>query len=96
MNSDLRLSVTQELLYQSIHFHGADTQRQKAAEECAELIQALMKYQLRVGSIRKVAEEVADVQIMAEQLELMIGGGLVAEFRFEKLQRLARRMEGLE
>lgn len=45
-------------------YYGLDNQLNKTIEECAELIQALVKLESRENTI----EEIADVQIMLKQM----------------------------
>ena len=61
------------LLRNIIALNGKETQCRMAMEECAELIQAVNKC-LRYptgASIANLTEEIADVEIMIEQLKLM-------------------------
>ena len=71
---------------------GPDSQMEKAIEECAELIDALCKFRReRVGTI-DVVTEIADVQIMCEQLAYMFGEQTVADERQRKIERLQKRL----
>ena len=71
---------------------GPESQIQKAIEECAELIDALCKFRgERVGPI-DVVTEIADVQIMCEQLSYMFGEKMVADERARKIDRLKKRL----
>ena len=45
-------------------YYGLDNQTDKTIEECAELIQALVKLESRENTI----EEIADMQIMLKQM----------------------------
>jgi NTP pyrophosphatase (non-canonical NTP hydrolase) len=79
-------------------FRSIDLQLYVAVEELAELIKAVCKF-LRHGSLTKtvkdeVAGEIADVQIMCEQLTLMFGiEQEVGIAKMAKLQRLKERIE---
>lgn len=58
------------------HRYGLEHQLGVAQEECAELIQAISKMRrnrMDTGMIEKVSEEMADVEIMIEQLKELIG-----------------------
>ena len=81
--------------------NGESNQRRMAIEECSELIKALCKYDryfadedvdkriLRLNII----EEMADVEIMLEQLKLMFDfNGDFEKAKESKLKRLARRL----
>ena len=71
---------------------GTDSQMNMAIEECSELIDALCKFRRkRVGSI-DVITEIADVQIMCEQLAYMFGDEKVSDERKRKIERLQKRM----
>lgn len=71
---------------------GPESQINMAIEECAELINALCKFRRqRVGPI-DIVTEVADVQIMCEQLAYMFGEETVADERKRKIERLEKRI----
>lgn len=74
------------ILEKNIAKHGIIHQKVKAMEECAELIQALAK-----GDKLNIAEEMADVLIMIDQLKLIFNNErLVEEFKVIKLERMGR------
>ena len=80
-----------EKLYRNaIGNYGESAQMIVAMEECSELIQAISK-KLR-GRDTNVEEEVADVEIMLEQLKLMCNESLVEDFKEKKLERLEQRL----
>lgn len=71
---------------------GPESQINMAIEECAELINALCKLRRdRVGTI-DVVTEIADVQIMCEQLAYMFGEQTVSDERKRKIERLQKRL----
>ena len=81
--------------------YGAYPQSIQAVEEMAELTQALTKFWRYKGTdperIRElknnIYEELADVQLMIEQLMyLYIGEGIVENILFEKIDRQLRRI----
>lgn len=75
-----------KLLLENIKQNGKDKQVLKTIEECAELIQALAK-----GDNLNIAEEMADVLIMIDQLKLIFNNErLVEEFKVIKLERMGR------
>ena len=81
----------QKILRQTIEAHGESTQLLKLMEEMAELQKEVCKYQLGAENLTHIAEEAADVLIMLEQLELMLGiGHMIAAQREWKLQRLQK------
>ena len=93
--------INNEIVYrsdiekQAIETFGEKAQKIKAAEECAELIQALSK---EIGSggkdervLDNVAEEIADVKIMLEQLQIIYGNSeRVEEYETQKIRRLSK------
>ena len=69
--------------------YGMAKQRLKLCEECAELIQAILK-----GDEKHIAEEIADVSIMIEQITYgMKNEKLVKSFMRMKLVRQIARMK---
>ena len=59
----------------------------------AELQKELCKHARGKENRAQIAEEIADVQIMLEQMELLHGcAGLVAGFKAQKLDRLEKRL----
>lgn len=56
-----------------IDHYGADAQKVKAIEELSELQKEIAKDLIGQGSIENVAEEIADVQIMLRQLQMIYG-----------------------
>ena len=82
------------LLKNAIDLFGRDHQLLKAAEELGELSCALCRMMEEEGSRLHVAEEMADVEIMLEQLKMILHNeDMVASFRRLKLNRLAARVE---
>lgn len=83
----------------AIEKYGATAQRRQMIEEMAELTQALCKME-RVpespacdSARNHVLEEIADVQIMLNQMQLLYGD--CTDWEIKKLERLAWRM-GME
>lgn len=97
----MRTEIEKEKLYRkAIQTWGTLAQIDKAVEECAELIQALQKRKLDVAPsfIDDVLEEMADVEIMLEQLKDMFDYKFMEDSRFKqmkrmKLKRLEKRLE---
>lgn len=78
------------ILEKAIKTYGAESQVNMAIEECAELINALEKYRRgRIGGL-EVITEIADVQIMCAQLEMIFGSA--ENERDFKIRRLNERM----
>lgn len=79
------------------HF-GLKNQQAKTIEECSELIQAISKIQIEgfdVEGYYDLVEEIADVEIMIEQLKFLheIDEQLIIAFKKEKIERTIRRYE---
>jgi len=77
---------------------GIDAQVLMLAEEAAELSVAAAKL-LRhhdLESVQRLAEEIADVQIMIEQMCVASDnlGAMIEEWKLGKIARLKKRLEG--
>ena len=84
------MSIT-KIQKEALALHGARSQAIKAIEEMAELITALTK-DLNM-SPSNVEEEIADVQIMMEQLKEVYDSKEIEKHRRRKLYRLKKRVE---
>ena len=97
-------SKDQEVLERAIDTFGIDSQVDMAIEEMAELTKALLKYRrccngdIYVDDKDKlfgnVIEEMADVQIMLNQLYIMFGEPV--NYPKEKINRLKNRLDRLQ
>ena len=86
-------NVRRAILRAAIAHYGRGNQQLKAIEELSELIRALA----RGDDSENVAEEMADVRIMLDQLEIMFGNREdVRRIEMEKLDRLNRRLNVTE
>ena len=74
---------------------GFDAQKTMAVEECAELINALCKEKRGRATDEDIITEIADVQIMCEQLAIIYGKEKVRQERLRKLLRLHKRIQSL-
>ena len=85
------------LLDRAITTYGAPAQMDMAVEEMAELTKALCKIKRAqagcevTAAIGNVIEEMADVQIMLDQLRIIFGRS-TTEIEEDKLRRLLRRI----
>lgn len=80
-----------ELYRLALSTYGAQAQTMMVMEEMAELQKELCKHARGKENRAQIAEEIADVQIMLEQMELLHGcAGLVAGFKAQKLERLEK------
>jgi len=88
-----------DIMLRAIHRYGEAAQIDMAVEEMAELTKALCKVKratpgaTTTAAIANVIEEIADVQIMLDQLRLIFARS-TAEVEEEKLRRLERRISG--
>lgn len=86
-------NVRKKILSAAICHYGPGIQRFKAIEELSELIRALA----RCDDSENIAEEMADVRIMLDQLEIIFGNGpKVAKWEIMKLQRLDARVHAAD
>ncbi len=63
--------VNKKLYKEAVQTFGAPAQAVVAMEECSELIKELSKALRHNANLENIAEEIADVEIMVEQLKLM-------------------------
>ena len=76
---------------QALNKWGAESQIKMLFEEIAELQNAICKYSRKRNNIYDVATEIADVQMMAEQMCILFGKEIVdseKERKFERLKNL--------
>ena len=82
------MDTRERILREAIEHFGREAQRDKAVEEMAELIRALVR-----DDADNIAEEMADVRIMLGQLEIIYGNrDAVRAEEMRKLRRLKARM----
>jgi NTP pyrophosphatase (non-canonical NTP hydrolase) len=80
-----------EILTAAIKTFGEKAQEEMAIEECSELIQAI-SHKHR-GREHNIAEEIADVEIMLEQLKIINNCQKdVESIRQQKIERLFQRI----
>lgn len=93
------MSTTKErdLYRKAISTWGCVAQVDMAIEEMAELMQAISKSKRDTKTknwLFNVYEEIADVEIMLDQLKIVYGDcNMVAMFKIQKLERLEKRLE---
>ena len=92
--------MDRKILRKAIDTYGTEAQMMQCIEEMAELIQAINKY-FRASTQFKwaeaydsVVEEIADVQIMLEQMRIVFGDKSDDEQITAKLGRLEKRLKG--
>ena len=82
-----------EIYEEAIRHFGQSMQCLVAIEEMSELTKALCKNERWMGDLENIAEELADVTIMLEQLRLIFNcNEMVIEFMDRKLERLQERI----
>ena len=79
------------LFEKAVNKYGAENQVRKAVEELTELSVALLHSLDGRGDTENIREEMADVEIMLEQLHVIFGYG---DYRLVKECRLAERLKG--
>ena len=95
-----------KILNKAIIAYGEEAQTDKAVEECAELIQALMKFKTATSNdnastktimtrVNNVIDELANVDIMISQLKKIFGEKDVEKRKRFKLRRLDKRIDDL-
>lgn len=91
------VSDEQAILRRAIATWGAGAQMVMVCEEMAELQKELCKNLRGSGNEMAIAEEIADVEIMLDQMMILFGiSRNVAVCRSQKFERLARRLEAAE
>lgn len=81
--------MTRKQIYEkALIVWGRTSQMNMLVKECGELIQALQKFNHRHGSVLGVIEELADVEIMCEQMRLIFNPTEIDEIKEQKLNRL--------
>ncbi len=83
----------QELLRTALDTYGAAKQTIKAVEEIGELLKELSKNAWGQDNRAQIAEEIADVRIMLDQMEILHGVEYMCHgYEKAKLHRLAKRL----
>jgi hypothetical protein len=72
--------------------YGFDAQSKVFAEELGEAITAMMQYLNNKRPIDSVLEEIADAEIMIDQMKLYFGEDGINAYRAKKLARLEDRL----
>lgn len=82
-----------DIMNKAISTYGQDSQMLMAIEEMSELTKAICKYKRYGDNVNDIAEEIADVTIMLEQLKMMFDVYPEVEMNIDlKLKRLERRL----
>lgn len=80
-----------ELYNKVIRLYGIYTQCDQVIEEIAELIQAINKF--KRGKAHNVEEEIADCEIMLEQMRIMFDSNKINKIKRKKILRLQRKVD---
>lgn len=76
-----------------IEHYGVDIQKDIAIEECSELIQAICKHKRGLGKLEDIVDEIADVEIMMNQLKIIFDCSGEVEDRIDfKIKRQLERI----
>lgn len=85
--------------YVALYTYGFEKQIDLMIEEMSELTKALLKLRRFDGNDTEymkrhahVCEEIADVEIMLDQMKICFGEGNVSEWKEDKLDRLRKRL----
>ena len=89
----LKVDEYEPILKKAISQNGEYGQLDICIEEMAELTQAISK--LKRGHTHNVEEEVADVEIMLEQVRMMslVDNDLIDDTKAQKIERLGKRLD---
>ena len=94
MDKPLKDWTAKELYRRAIDTYGPDAQTRMVMEEMAELQKELCKYSRGADNLASIAEEIADVEIMLEQMMVLHDcESLVAGYKRYKLDRLEERLK---
>lgn len=86
-----------DLYKKAINTFGESAQMIVALEECSELQKEITKLLRGQGNLEHLAEEMADAEIMLEQLKLIFGlHSQVTKVKGEKIARLKRVIDSFE
>lgn len=98
-NEGLRFNLAaqegDEICRAALEAFGAEAQMVMAIEEMSELTKELCKHRRGRDNVEAIAGEIADVEIMLQQMVMLFDcAGQVEIFRRYKLERLAERIKG--
>lgn len=88
-----RSSDQAKILFRAIDTYGAESQEKMLLEEMSELQKEICKHWRGGKNFEEIAEEIADVLIMIEQIEMIFNcSDEVNRYRIDKIKRLERRL----
>ena len=85
--------TSKQICKDALEQFGLEKQIDMCIEECAELQNALLKFRRGRAKLEDVQTEIADVQIMCEQMSIAFGEKQTIVEHGRKLQRLAIRID---
>lgn len=86
-----------KIFLKAIVHYGIENQKNQAVEEMSELIKEICKANRGMMNLENFAEEIADVEIMVDQLKIIYSlGESVDRYRTYKLKRLEYKIENNE
>lgn len=89
----IEYETRKRIYYDALDTWGEQVQLMKAVEEMSELTKEICKLSLNATTLDKLADEIADVTIMLEQLRLIFDiNGLVCAHMDTKVKRLEQRV----
>ena len=78
-----------EICFKAVRTFGENAQCIKAMEECGEIIHALArKVQGQYPDFDNICEEIADVEILMEQMRVICGDAFIDKWKQNKLEKL--------
>lgn len=88
-----------QILHAAVDTFGRHSQMMMMVEEMSELTKAIIKYHRvtnmrdRPSSVQNILEEIADVQIVLDQMKIMFDRQSIEHVEQEKLKRLEKRIK---
>ena len=84
-----------EKIKEILDYYGYEAQSRQLIEEMAELTQVICKAErYDLDTVREhLVEEVADVEVVLEQVIYLLGDNRIEQIRAEKIERQKRRIE---
>ena len=78
-----------EICFKAVRTFGEYSQCVKAMEECGELVHALARKVLdQDPDLDNICEEIADVEILMEQMRVIFGDAFIDKWKHKKLEKL--------
>lgn len=78
-----------EICFKAVRTFGENAQCIKAMEECGEMVHALARKVLdQDPNFDNICEEVADVEILMEQMRVVFGDAFIDKWKQNKLEKL--------